>query len=188
MPILDTFSQLFSAFTGEQLKLLLETKHLYQKVSILPDAAIVTQLMEKEVQKGHQAHYASEIQNGLQESITLTENPAFGGMNTLQLWLPVKNVKLCCVKCDAREAFRPILYHDVTSQLRVKHKTQQTYGAETFKVRFPENFQLFALVYQCQRCESLPTAFIVKRVGTDLFLEGRSPIEHVELPGFIPKE
>jgi hypothetical protein len=28
----------------------------------------------------------------------------------------------------------------------------------------------------------------VKREGTDLFLEGRSPIEHVELPKFIPKD
>jgi hypothetical protein len=104
------------------------------------------------------------------------------------LWLPVKNVKLFCVKCDAREAFRPIWHSDVTVQLHAKHKTQRTLGTETFKVLFPGNFQLFALLYQCQRCESLPTAFIVKRLGTDLFLEGRSPIEHVELPGFIPKE
>ena len=30
--------------------------------------------------------------------------------------------------------------------------------------------------------------FLVKRDGTDLIIEGRSPIEHIELPAFIPKE
>jgi hypothetical protein len=142
----------------------------------------------KNVVGSQQPFYSSEIQKGLQKPLSLTDTPAFSGANHLQLWLPVKNVKLFCVKCDAREAFRPIWYSDITLELHAKHKTQQVLGTETFKILFPTDFQLFVLVFQCQRCESLPAAFIVKRVGTDLVLEGRSPIEHIELPKFIPKE
>ena len=131
---------------------------------------------------------APRYKKGLREPLEVTDNPTFVGGNSLQLYLPAKNVKLFCVKCDAREAFRPIWFSDLTSQLRSKLKTQRTLGAESFKIQFPNNFQLLALVFLCQRCEFLPTAFIVKRTGLDLFLEGRSPIEHVELPSFIPKE
>ena len=47
--------------------------------------------------------------------------------------------------------------------------------------------QLFFLAFQCQRCNSDPEGFIVRRNGNRLFLEGRSPIEHVELPKYLPK-
>jgi hypothetical protein len=183
-PILDGFSQLFAAFAGEQLKALLETKHLYQKVSIQP-TAIISQLMEKAGDA--QKYWFGEIQKVLKQQLSLTERPTFGGANC-ELWLLVKNVKLFCEKCDAREAFKPIWQSDITFEIQGKHKTQKALGMEAFRIQFPNHFRLFALVYQCQRCESLPTAFIVKQVDYDLFLEGRSPIEHVELPKFIPKE
>jgi len=186
MVILDAFSQLFAVFTGEQLKVLLETKHIYQKVSIQPDT-ILNDVM-KNVLKADQPHISSLIRKGLQEPLDLTESPAFSGANEIRLWLTVRNVKLFCQKCDAREAFKPIWYTDATFQIRGKHRSQKLLGTEHFKILFPADFQLFALVYQCQRCESLPTAFIIKRVDTDLVLEGRSPIEQVELPKFIPKE
>jgi len=104
------------------------------------------------------------------------------------LWLTVKNVKLFWEKCDAREAFRPIWYSDITLEVRTKHQAQRASGTQTFKIEFVDSYQTVALIYQCQRCESIPTAFLVKRAGHDLFLEGRSPIEHIELPKFIPKQ
>ena len=190
MKFFDLFSQRFAELTGEQLKVLLETKHLYQKVSIQPDL-ITTNLVKKQIAESPRDtpdFYVQHIQKGLTERLSLTENPTFDGLNKIQLWLPVRNVKLFCVKCDAREAFRPIWFEDMTVKVKEKHRTQGMLGMEPFKIRFADYFQLFALVYQCQICESLPTAFLVKRVGTDLYLEGRSPIEHVELPKFIPKE
>ena len=182
----DVFSRLFSVFTGEQLKILLETKHLYQKVSIQPNATIEQAV--KNVSPMHQRSTIEEIDRALQGHIRLTENATFSGANSLDLWLPVKNVKLFCTKCGAREAFRPISYADITGELHKKYGVQRSVGMETFKIQFSPNFQLFILVFLCQRCEFLPTAFLVKRVGSDLFIEGRSPIEHIELPKFIPKE
>jgi hypothetical protein len=43
---LESFSQLFAGFTGEHPKTLLETRHLYQKVSIYP-TDIIKPLKEK---------------------------------------------------------------------------------------------------------------------------------------------
>jgi hypothetical protein len=57
-------------------------------------------------------------------------------------------------------------------------------------VEFPrsKNFQLLFLVFQCQRCKSDPEGFLVRRDGHSLYLEGRSPIEHVNIPAYIPKK
>jgi hypothetical protein len=186
MALLDSFSRLFAALAEEQLKVLLETKHIYQKVSIQPET-IISSLMKNVVQ-AQQANHSSTIQKGLQQKFDLTETPTFIEANVLQLFIPVRNVKLFCQKCDAREAFKPILYSDVTFELLSKHNTQRVMRTETFKILYSTDFQLFVLVFQCQRCEFIPTVFIVKREGTDLMLEGRSPIEYVELPKFIPKE
>jgi hypothetical protein len=186
MAALDTFSQLFAGLAGEQLKLLLETKHIYQKVSIQP-SAIISKAMHSVV-KSNQPVYSTAIERGLQRNLVLAENPTFGSGDAIELFLPVKNVKLFCQTCGTREAFKPICHSDVTQQVLDKHNTQRVLGTQAFKITFSTAFQLFALVFQCQRCESLPTAFIVKRNGPDLVLEGRSPIEHVELAKFIPKE
>jgi hypothetical protein len=48
--------------------------------------------------------------------------------------------------------------------------------------------QLFFMAFQCQRCKSDPEGFIVRRNRNRLFLEGRSPIEHVETPRYLPKK
>jgi hypothetical protein len=50
------------------------------------------------------------------------------------------------------------------------------------------SLQLFVIVFQCQRCEGLPEAFFLRLEEMILVLEGRSPIEHVEVHGTIPKK
>jgi hypothetical protein len=74
----DAFSQLFCALAGELLKELLETKHLYQKVSIQP-TEIITKVAARVLQ-GQQPFIVSEIQKGMQEQITVTDNPTFVGV------------------------------------------------------------------------------------------------------------
>jgi len=104
------------------------------------------------------------------------------------LCLIATNVKLFCSTCGGREAFRPIWFSDITAELvREKVSHQKSLAKETFRISFGKNFQLFSLVFQCQRCQGLPEAFLVKRCELELFIEGRSPLEHVELPSYIPK-
>jgi len=47
--------------------------------------------------------------------------------------------------------------------------------------------QIFALQYQCQACKKEPITFLVKKDGLKLTLTGRSPIEAVNIPKFVPK-
>ena len=178
MPLMDNITLQFATMAGNQLRKLLETQHLYQKVSI--DAKELLDSLNP-------AATAVHLGTILNTKLTLTENPTVH-TNVLSLYLPVRNVKLFCGRCDAREAFRPIWFSDITEQLREKYKTQRALNAETFRIMFGNNFQLFDLVYQCQRCEHIPNAFLVKRQGNELVLEGRSPIENTELPTFIPRE
>jgi len=56
------------------------------------------------------------------------------------------------------------------------------------QVALPVGFQLFTLVYQCQRCLGKPEAFLLRRDNWTFYLEGRSPIERVEVPNFVPEK
>lgn len=89
-------------------------------------------------------------------------------------------MKLFCAKCGSREAFRPVHCTDVTNELRQPRPGLRLQAP-------PAHIQIFVLTFQCQACMSPPTTILVRREGWDLMLEGRSPIEHVEVPGFIPK-
>lgn len=174
---LPAFSQQFNQFAAKQLKELLESKHLYQKISITP-----TELMP------HYKAYGEHIQAALQRKITVTDTPTVPHVNVIDLYLPVINVKLFCSSCGSREAFRPIWFSDITEQLIAKNKEHQSANVKIFKIKFPSSFQIISLVFQCQRCEYESTTFLIKREGTDLYIEGRSPIEHLELPNFLPTD
>lgn len=49
-----------------------------------------------------------------------------------------------------------------------------------------ETEQAFLLAYQCQSCKRTPELFLMRRRGLKLTNEGRSPIEHVAVPPFVP--
>jgi hypothetical protein len=46
---------------------------------------------------------------------------------------------------------------------------------------------MFLLVYQCQRCLGTPEGFLVRREGWTFSLHGRSPMERVEIPSYLPQ-
>ena len=54
----------------------------------------------------------------------------------------------------------------------------------------PPAIQFLLILYQCQVCQGNPEAFLlrVNRRSWTLSIEGRSPIEHIEVPAFIPKD
>jgi len=167
------------------LKQLLETKHLYQKVSVPADSIIkqvregtgdakllFDEAMEPILKRPHFA-LSSEI-------MRLADRD--GSESTL-LTLVVSNVKIFCAECQSREAFRPIWYRDLANELAGIARRD---GPDPSSL--PPDFQLFFLAFQCQVCGGAPEAFIVRRRGWNLFHEGRSPIEFVEIPSYLPKE
>ena len=168
----------------EQLKMLLETKHLYQRVVIETqnvlealDVQIVGEADNLRFTGWRLGEVPRMILTPSDAELSLTEK---GSNPSPVLCLIVGNVKLFCTKCDGREVFSPIHYLDVTNEIR---KLRQGPRVQLP----PTSFQLFALTYQCQACMGAPKAFLIRRQLWDLFLEGRSPIEQVEVPRFIPK-
>jgi hypothetical protein len=47
--------------------------------------------------------------------------------------------------------------------------------------------QLFTSSYQCQSCQQHLEAFLLRKNEFALSIEGRSPMEHIEVPSFFPK-
>jgi hypothetical protein len=172
-------------YASNQLKAVLETKHLYQKAEIRPD-----ELIKKMVDPIKDATRKERLQKWCNETLTnerfvLAQEQLYlanrtTGENEPLLTLRVPNVSLFCKKCGRREAFAPMWSTDATNEVRKRGNVGEKW------VAMPATFQLFLVVYQCQRCLGTPEGFLVRREGWNLSLHGRSPMELVEIPKYIP--
>ena len=96
------------------------------------------------------------------------------------LWIVLPHPSLYCNSkgCKRRETFTPVWHTELSDSLTTTITPKQ--------ITLPDGFQMFTLVYQCQRCLGTPEAFLVRRDKWTFSLEGRSPMERVEVPKFIP--
>jgi hypothetical protein len=101
-----------------------------------------------------------------------------GGANKRVPTLIIGNIKIFCTRCGEPEAFAPVYYRDVTKEI-------QTDWPQVAPL--PTALQLFSLAYQCQRCKDALVGFLVRREAWHLMLDGRSPMEHIALPKYIPR-
>jgi hypothetical protein len=173
------------------LKLLLEKKHLYQKVNIsLPKPEIITDEMQR---------FLSGSSPSGNEPDLSTETLEFDFINSF--WVIIKSdeerggyldsgsekkydavlfqpptVKLFCQHCERIEAYNFLFGYDILDEFR--HTAENAcLGSE----------QVFSLVYQCQSCKNTPEVFLVRREKLTLILSGRTPIEHIGTPSVLPK-
>jgi len=85
-----------------------------------------------------------------------------------------QTLSLFCSECNSVEAFNfvdafPLIEYDL------------------YNLHDP-NIQVFSISYQCQRCKSKPEVFLLKRKNLKISIDGRSPIQQVEVSNFIPKD
>ena len=171
---------------SEQLKVLLETKHLYQKVLISPEKLVAA--FKQRVAPASLRPF-EELTKELLASVSFipAKEQLFreerDGPRKAEFTLLLSGLKLFCSDCNGREVANPIWFGDLKNELLKLYMHRE----ESLTLP-PPSFQLFLLSYQCQRCRSAPQAFLVRRHGWQLILEGRSPIEHIEVPAFIPKQ
>jgi hypothetical protein len=173
---------------SEELKNLLENKHVYQKVDINPSAFIETVQLEplpgivKEKFKIWAANDLPKHRFSLSEQqlYVAARGVAVPAPPALTLILP--HISLFCRTCGRREAFVPVWYTDVGNEIRVNMLA----GASK-KLGLPDGLQMFLLLYQCQRCLGTPEGFLVRRDVWNISLHGRSPIERTEVPKYIPQ-
>jgi hypothetical protein len=166
------------------LKTLLETKHLYQKVE-----ASLNRLRSDFKAKtfaGHEPVFDQFVVSWEKRRLKPAMAPIFETLNlggqSVSIKSPtllVTNVKLFCAVCGTSEVFSPLWAKDVAEECQGPHNKEMP--------RI-EQHQLFFIALQCQRCNSDPEGFIVRRSGDRLFLEGRSPIEYVDVPKYLPKK
>jgi hypothetical protein len=148
----DRFRYVFNNFIAEQLRLLFETKHLYQKLSIAPDEIYTTLIQAMPAVPAFKEDFANRVRQFTGAKFTVADRPLTATGKPIPC-LVVGNVKLFCSKCDTREAFRPIWFSEITNEILQQTKSS---GELKFKMAFGATFQLFYVVYQCQRCEGKP--------------------------------
>jgi hypothetical protein len=178
-------------------KELLENRHLYQNLYIQPpDIEIVIGEL-KDILAGSSPPFGDTqeisteyVHSSFLEIEWIVKNPfgrrSAGGYVTptansdikiVSIEFEPKTVKLFCTNCKRIEAYSFQQGKDLLKDLR---------GPELFTD--PINEQIFSVTYQCQSCKSLPEVFLVRRKKDKISLHGRSPIEFVVTPSFLPKE
>lgn len=172
----------------QELKKLLEEKHLYQKFTadmtevvrklakglvVPPTDRIFIAWANNELPKEKFSVFLHQISPI--PRITTQTQPQF-------LWITLPHPSLYCNSkgCKRRETFTPIWFIELSQAITTVVTPKQ--------VTLPDGFQMFTLVYQCQRCLGKPEAFLVRRDIWTFYLEGRSPIERVEVPKFVPEK
>ena len=169
---------------SNELVSLLETKHLYQRVRIPIEDVIAEG--RKTIASYDRDKYDRAAKTAFDGKFLLTPKMLYlverGGRQLPTLALLLRNVKLFCKVCDSAEAYSLLWFCDATAE------TLNTRTANPLlELPLRNWFQVFVLLYQCQICKSDPVSFIVRRENWHLILEGRSPIEEVEVPKEIPK-
>jgi len=163
---------------SESLVTLLETKHLYQKVTIDLESSL------EKTREQLMAHIQNDFKPNTyayrSANFGLAERARVAGLTTPAILL--QNLKLFCSICDRAEAFGPLWYKELSSEILATKHTNPT-----LELPLRHQFQVFVLAYQCQICKSDPVTFVVRRKGWSLILDGRSPMEQVEVPKEIPK-
>jgi len=146
-----------NAKATEELKNLLEQKHLYQSVSIDPSAFVAE--IGDGVGPTESAKHDFMIWGGrdlVKEqfafNLHLVPIPRDSSLPLPQLRITLPHASLYCRVCKRRETFTPVWFTDASNELLANTL------AGVKKVTPPDGFQLFFLVYQCQRCIGTPEA------------------------------
>lgn len=90
--------------------------------------------------------------------------------------IPPETVKLFCSVCKNVEPYNLVSVSDLLNNSCVERIMVDK-----------ELIQVFAFAYQCQLCKSLPEIFVLRRKNMKISITGRSPIEQFPVKSFIPK-
>lgn len=172
---------LLNQVVSEAVVTLLETKHLYQKVTV--DLGQVLEPLQERLLAHLRSKFTPRTFRFKHASLGLDERSRTDARSLGTPMLLLQNLKLFCRSCDAPEVFSPLWFQEVADAIN-QNKAQ----LPTLELPLKDMFQAFVLAYQCQRCKSDPTIFVVRRNKWTFSMDGRSPIEQVTVPREIPKQ
>src|SRR5260370_17753644 len=188
--------ELLSVAVTQAFQDLLTNKHLYQSVEVSVvaideyikeqgDAAFKaaegsyhqkqTQLQELVEQGNHKKKVLEAIW-----AITPASGPFGVPQTTIEadvVYFDLPTIYSLCPTCDGRWPFNPF-------PLRLEDRTS---SGEAVVDHMDDAVEVFVCAYQCQACKTEPLVFLIRRRGVKLTLAGRSRIESVPAPAFLPK-
>jgi hypothetical protein len=173
---------LSSAEISDRLKELLETRHLYQGILVdfepiikgIDDIGLSMRRIT-ELEAATRVVKIPWIPTTTRTQAPTTSNTPQKTDGPLEFLCP--DIKVYCERCQRVEAYNLRSVQEIFTQSMVSlpgsNKPEQT-------------VQVFTLSYICQSCKSVPEVFLVRREGPTLILMGRSPMEAIDVPSFIP--
>jgi hypothetical protein len=183
--LISIANDLLSPPISEGFKFLLEKKHLYQNYEIkLPEFDSSVKLVESLLQSvsqeqveittrlllGSCAKNPWTVNKSATNSFKRTIITGVRDEDSSSILVSFKTIKSRCPICDEIEPYNFIE------------------GNEVLKVFADSNpTQVFILNFQCQSCKSNPEVFLIRRNGMKISIHGRSPIEAIKVPSYIPK-
>lgn len=172
---------ILDAQTGEQpseagaraiagaIKILLQTKHLYQSVEIQRISRTTKGRKGVHVMAGVGEATAQRLDDLWIPILQAHEGMSLPGGN-----FHPPDIEQFCTTCDRISPFHVVLSPGIQIQSRTRKPIRQ----------------VLCLAYQCQGCRDRtdPVVFLITRNGLRLTLTGRSQIEVIHVPRFIPQE
>ncbi len=166
--------EMFEGRVAVAIKQLLEGKHLYQHVDVEEPQQAIDELCKGRTDVEKVLFYYWRTIGGFWELMDEDQRSAYAAGDQFPPTVNVRpyDIKVYCDKCERKEAF------NLT-------RAQNSF----FVVTSPPGpaFQVFTLTCLCQSCKDVSEVFLVRREDLKLTLCGRAPIEHVDVPSFIPK-
>ena len=181
--------ELFNKGLAATLRTLIETKHLYQRASFTFSISDLDPQLQTGIGAIRYEPQMATFLNKLNSQAWYIGTEQFAqqivGTKEYEFFpsIVVQNVKLFCRRCNSAEVHRPV------AQFEIKEvKTASNHPPLDFApIDSSPQIQFFALRLDCQRCTTSSSSFLIHRSGSHLSIHGRSPMEHLELPRFIPK-
>jgi hypothetical protein len=172
-----------ASFLSDGLRKLLEEMHQYQSRSFdVGDLCRKAAKGKSELSKNK--HEKQELAKYLQspwiiEPPKLPAGPPLGSLTAgdSSPVIKIPTLKLFCRRCKRIEAHNLICADDPFNRSRF-------WGLEP---QVGDTQQAFLLGYLCQSCKVVPNFFLIRRENLKLVLCGRSPMEYIDMPSYIPK-
>jgi hypothetical protein len=163
---------------AHHLKVLIESKHLYQGIRIEAN-----DVLEKALSQAG-GSYPDQVNSGFSSFLYgpwLAHDPCLDHLALRQgtftnLVFSMPGVKLFCGHCERVEAFNSVSTEEFLGR-----------GGYGEPVVGRETIQVFVASFLCQSCKTVPEVFVIHRQGIKLTISGRAPIETVNAPKQIPR-
>ena len=161
---------------------LLQEKHVYQSVSLDADERLkkLGSGLDEPAMQALRTKAKTWLETSwVIEHFDRSAAPPLNDPLDPKPYVTLQPIEIVCFQCKRRTAHIPITWSEDTKKALERRMVIRAAPKRTL--------QVLTLVYQCQACHTHPTVFLVSRDGDRFRLDGRSPLEVVEVPKHIPE-